>query len=309
MSADSDELDYTQDPSIMAAIRGGDEQSEDEAAAGHSEDTKEQAPKANPPEEQSTESEGPDLSFLDDDLREKLTEELPPELQEILATKAKDYLLRQADYTRKTQALAEERKEAQRHKEAAEQWERLQADPQAIDLVLSYWKNGGQEAPQEPPEAEDPADILLDPAKFKAWQEDLAKRVREDTLREVQETQSRPQRHAMELGRAAEEWMKSNGKEETVVAEAVKAILSTRPAEALTPEELTSYLPLAVERQELRAAVEERSAALKSNSQRVAQARTASPRGGSGPGASQDRTGLGQGVRGAVAALSTHLVC
>lgn len=103
----------------------------------------------------------PDLSWLPEDLRSK-GETIDP----AVANWMKEHALRQSDYTRKTQALAEERKALEQVKERAALWERLMSHPEAADAAYRAMK--GEQAPAK--SDEDEVDLFsLDSAGLKKW--------------------------------------------------------------------------------------------------------------------------------------------
>lgn len=120
-----------------AAPAGGSEQPSDAEAAG--EGTQEASIPAETPE-----APKPDLSWLPDEVRSDF-ESAPDEWVSKLE-KLKGGFLRQADYTRKTQELAAQRKEAEAAREKAALWDQILSDPNRSAAVLAILE--GKQAPK-----------------------------------------------------------------------------------------------------------------------------------------------------------------
>lgn len=272
MSPESDELDFSKgNPADQVNFPEHDlESTEEEAAAGPpagEEETVDETP---------SEPSGPDLSFLDADLQEKLKSEVPPDVLELFAKHGKGYMLRDKDYRQKTMALADERREVKAMQTAAENWEKLSGDRDAIKLVEDYWERGSKPVEEE-------VDIYaLPPEEFEAHLEKKMRRIAEQAREEAIQAVQGPQQHNLALGQAAENWMNTNGKDQDVVAEATRMIVERNNVSDLTPDRLASLLPDYVELVESRGALTVRQQTQEANSQKAARARTASPRGGSG---------------------------
>lgn len=99
----------------------------------------------NPPGETPTKVK-PDVSWADDGLRADL-ESLPAQVVE----KLRPYILRQGDYTRKTQELAEQRKAIGKAEEDANLWRQLVSDPTrasaVVDILNGRTPAAGRKAP------------------------------------------------------------------------------------------------------------------------------------------------------------------
>ena len=155
----------------------------------------------------------PDLSWAPENLRPKLSS-VDPEVLKAL----KDGWLRQSDYTKKTQSLAEERKALERAKEKAALWERLEANPAAA-LAAQRVLDG--KSPVEPEATEDVDILAMDPKQLRAWvakeAQAAAEKIAEERIRARVEA---PVQRASELTTALNDYAADLGLSETNAAQA-----------------------------------------------------------------------------------------
>lgn len=112
----------------------------------------------------------PDVSWLPEKIRSRAAE-IPSEI----LTEIRDGYLRQTDYTRKTQAVAEERKSLEPIKTKADLWARLEANPAAAKAAQAVLEG---KVESKPAERDEDVDILsLTGPELKAWIRSEADRV------------------------------------------------------------------------------------------------------------------------------------
>ncbi len=113
----------------------------------------------------------PDLSWLPENLREKASQ-LDPELAEW----AKGNVLRQSDYTKKTQALAVKSKDADAVKAKADLWAKLETNPQLADYAYRVLRGEAQVPGSEPAQGDDDVDLTAaDNATIKKYVREQAR--------------------------------------------------------------------------------------------------------------------------------------
>ena len=230
---------------------------------------------------------GPDLTWLDNEgLRDTLGSLLAgrEDAQEVAEQIQRGFVPKDV-FTKKTQAIARERKELEALAEGGKYWQAIQADPGLMDHILAYQRGGG---PTEP-EPELPKDIFdLDPQQLVQVIEQKEAKKRADLERRLEQLetsikeQTAPVEHIGKLENAMVEWAEENNVTEEVMLSVGKTLTSEYDLRQISPEALKLFLPRIVhsvhaERQ-LAAAKEK----AQHESSRLSKARTASPQGGVG---------------------------
>lgn len=239
------------------------------------------------PTEEAGTTPGPDLSFLDrQDTRDTLSEILAgrEDAQEIVEA-LKDGYERKAAFTRKTQALARERKELESLAEKGKYWMAVESDPALMDHILSFQKGGGPKNA----EPELPQDIFeMTPQQLV---ETVAARIEQkyapmqrelDQLKQQQAQAAAPVEHIQQLEHALVEWADDNSVPDDVMQDVGRTLTAEYDLSVFTPQAIKAILPRLVhsirsERQ-LAAAKEKQ----EHESRRLGRARAASPVGNAG---------------------------
>lgn len=238
------------------------------------------------PEEAGT-TPGPDLTFLDkENLRDTLGQILAEreDAQDIIDG-LKDGYERKAAFTRKTQALARERKELEGLAEAGKHWKALEADPGLMDHILAYRKGGG---PTQP-EPELPQDIFeMNPQQIvDAVSARLEKkyapveRELEQLKAQIAETAA-PTKHINALEQTLVAWQDENRVTDDVMTEVGRTLQAEYDLRKISPEALEVFLPRlvhSVQAEKRLAAAQEKD---QHESRRLSKARAASPVGNAG---------------------------
>lgn len=227
----------------------------------------------------SEEPSGPDLSFLNDDLKARLQEDFDTAIKDPKVwEEVKRGYLRNRDYTQKTQAVAKARKDLEEAQRDAQLWRELVSDPNRREYVLAYGK--------KPATAEETPDLYsMTPQQmveyFDKRYEERIEKVKEQGAKLALEQLSAPVRHAERLNQIAGEWAAAQEVPTDVVEAAGKLIQEdfgdvTRVQPEQLPQLLTRYVAYVQRSRE----VESLKTKQQSNGKKVAAARTASPRGG-----------------------------
>jgi len=242
-----------------------------------------EAPATTPPEGEPGEEapSGPDFSFLNDDLKARLTEDFEKAIRDPKVwDEVKRGYLKNRDYTQKTQALSQQRKAIEEATRDAQLWRDLVSDPRRREYVLAYKPGTKAETPDETPDlyAMTPQQML---AYFDQRYGEKIKAAEQQGAHLALETLSAPVRHAERLNQIAAEWAETNDVAADLVEEAGKLIQGDfGQVTAIAPEQL----PVLLQRYVAHVARERELKALQSkqqsNGKKVERARAASPRGG-----------------------------
>lgn len=177
---------------------------------------------------------GQDVSFVPEKIRHSV-EKLDPEVIAWM----RDNALRQSDYTKKTMALAEERKQIEARKMAADYGELILKDRNLRRMV-----EDAAEAEAPKPEPFDP--LSATPEQFTAKLEATRKEAAAEALKVIEEREKAQQQHVTTLRTMAnmlhEEFVKSGEYDDAAINQAYDALESN--GVKFSPENVVSTLRL-----------------------------------------------------------------
>lgn len=226
-------------PGAPAGSKPSEDKSEAEAPAPGSDAAEAEA--ANPPGEAKPDS-APDLSWAPENIREKLST-LDPDVAEWV----KGNVLRQSDYTKKTQKAAELAKQAEAVKARAELWDALQANPDLSAFALSVLRGEAELPGARGKDPEDDVDLTsADNATIKRYidgrVESRAKEIAEAKIRERVVAPNQERQAAIQ---ALASYAEEHGVDLTAMDDAVRAAeahWATVPGVKWTAENVVGYV-------------------------------------------------------------------